>query len=62
MTTEHRKAPRRSVVEISREGAWGRVKYKHLLSCGHTETRPRAATSPTLAWLGVFALRPKMKK
>jgi hypothetical protein len=49
MTTEHRKAPRRSVVEISREGAWGRVKHKHLLSCGHTETRPRAATSPTLA-------------
>lgn len=49
MTTEHRKAPRRSVVEISREGAWGRVKYKHLLSCGHTEIRARAATSPTLA-------------
>jgi hypothetical protein len=49
MTTEHRKAPRRDVVEISREGAWGRVKYKHLLSCGHTEVRPRAATSPKLA-------------
>lgn len=49
MTTEHRKAPRRSIVEISREGAWGRVKYKHLLSCGHIEVRPRAATSPTLA-------------
>ncbi len=49
MTTEHRKAPRRDVVEISREGAWGRVKYKHLLSCGHTEIRPRAATTPKLA-------------
>lgn len=49
MTTEHRKAPRRDVVEISREGAWGRVKYKHLLSCGHVETRARAATSPKLA-------------
>lgn len=49
MTTEHRKAPRRDVVDISREGAWGRVKYKHLLSCGHTEVRPRAATTPKLA-------------
>jgi hypothetical protein len=49
VTTEHRKAPRRDVVEISREGAWGRVKYKHLLSCGHTEIRPRAATTPKLA-------------
>lgn len=49
MTTEHRKAPRRDVVEISREGAWGRVKYKHLLSCGHIETRPRAASTPKLA-------------
>lgn len=49
MTTEHRKAPRRDVVEVSREGAWGRVKYKHLLSCGHTEIRPRAATTPKLA-------------
>lgn len=49
MTTEHRKAPRRAVVEISREGAWGRVKYKHLLACGHIEVRPRAASTPTLA-------------
>jgi len=49
MTTEHRKAPRRDVVEISREGAWGKVKYQHLLSCGHTEARARAATSPKLA-------------
>jgi hypothetical protein len=49
VTTEHRKAPRRDVVEVSREGAWGRVKYKHLLSCGHTEIRPRAATTPKLA-------------
>ena len=49
MTTEHRKAPRRDIVEISREGAWGKVKYRHLLSCGHTEVRPRASTSPKLA-------------
>jgi hypothetical protein len=49
MTTEHRKAPRRDVVDISREGAWGKVKYKHLLSCGHTEVRQRAASTPKLA-------------
>lgn len=49
MTTEHRKAPRRDVVEISREGAWGRVKYKHLLSCGHIEIRARASNTPKLA-------------
>lgn len=49
MTTEHRKAPRREVVEIRRVGGWGRVKYHHVLSCGHMETRPRASTSPKLA-------------
>lgn len=49
MTTEHRKAPRREVISISREGAWGKVKYKHLLSCGHTEIRQRASSTPKLA-------------
>jgi hypothetical protein len=49
VTTEHRKAPRQEIVQISREGAWGKVKYRHLLSCGHTEVRARAATTPKLA-------------
>ena len=49
MTTEHRKAPRRKVVEIRRVGAWGNVVYEHILECGHTERRPRAASSNTLA-------------
>ena len=49
MTTEHRKAPRQDVVNISREGAWGKVEYRHLLSCGHTEVRARAASTPKLA-------------
>ena len=49
MTTEHRQAPRRKVVSINRVGAWGNVVYEHKLECGHTERRPRAATSPTLA-------------
>lgn len=49
MTTEHRKAPRKRVVEIRRVGSWGNVVYEHLLECGHTERRPRAATSQSLA-------------
>ena len=59
MTTEHRKAPRRDVVRISREGAWGAVKYHHLLSCGHTETRQRASESKRLAC--AWCLRAKDK-
>jgi len=49
MTTEHRRAPKREVVEITRAGAWGQVRYQHKLSCGHIESRPRAASSKTLA-------------
>lgn len=49
MSTEHRRAPRREVVQIDRVGAWGQVKYQHKLSCGHIEVRPRAATTDTLA-------------
>lgn len=49
MTTEHRKAPRRKVIEINRVGSWGNVVYEHKLECGHTERRPRAASSETLA-------------
>jgi hypothetical protein len=45
-------APRRAVVRIEREGAWGRVEYAHLLDCGHTERRKRASRSEFLscAW------------
>lgn len=49
MTTEHRRAPKRDVVEVTRIGAWGQVRYQHRLSCGHIESRPRAASSKTLA-------------
>lgn len=49
MTTEHRRAPKREVVEVTRIGAWGQVRYQHKLSCGHIESRPRAASSSTLA-------------
>jgi hypothetical protein len=52
MTTEHRKAPRRSIEEIKRIGGWGKVKYHHYLACGHVEIRNRASSAPKLgcAW------------
>lgn len=48
MSTEHRRAPRREVIDISRTGAWGQVVYQHKLSCGHIESRPRATSSKML--------------
>lgn len=60
MTTEHRRAPRRDVVEIRRVGGWGSVSYHHVLSCGHIEKRPRASTAPKLAC--VWCLRAEEAK
>lgn len=48
-TSDHRKAPRRAVEQISRTGSWGDVKYHHALECGHVEVRPRATRAPVLA-------------
>lgn len=42
-------APRRTVVRIDREGAWGRVEYVHELDCGHSERRKRPAKTGLLA-------------
>lgn len=60
MTTEHRKAPRRTITEIRRSGAWGEVKYEHLLSCGHSEFRLRASTAPKIAC--AWCLRSRSKE
>lgn len=60
MTTEHRRAPRRNIVSISRTGAWGKVTYEHTLECGHVERRPRAATSKQLAC--AWCLRSRAKE
>jgi hypothetical protein len=49
MSSEHRRAPKRQVVDITRTGAWGQVRYIHKLSCGHSESKPRAATTSSLA-------------
>jgi hypothetical protein len=60
MTTEHRKAPRRKVVEIRKTGTWGNIQYTHVLECGHSEKRARAASSKELAC--VMCLRMKSKE
>lgn len=44
-----KKAPKRDVVEITRSGEWGNVVYRHLLDCGHIETRKRVAPSSQMA-------------
>ena len=41
-----RKSPLREVEQVARSGAWGRIEYHHLLSCGHTEVRKRRETGP----------------
>lgn len=60
MSTEHRKSPRRKILEIRKTGTWGNVQYVHILECGHSETRARAATSKELAC--VMCLRLKAKE
>lgn len=41
-----KRAPRRAILDIIREGDWGEVTYRHRLSCGHTLVRKRQ--SPAL--------------
>jgi len=48
-STEHRRAPRRQIKEIQKVGTWGNIEYRHILSCGHIEIRPRASRAPKLA-------------
>lgn len=57
MTTEHRKAPRKTVESIDRVGGWGNVKYLHHLECGHIESRPRASTAPKLACVSCLRVK-----
>jgi hypothetical protein len=54
LTTEHRKAPRKKVISVTRVGEWGNVSYEHLLSCGHIEVRPRKAGTNALACAWCF--------
>ena len=44
-----RQAPKQAVKEIRRVGAWGNVRYQHILECGHSEYKPRASRADKLA-------------
>ena len=49
MDVNNRKAPKRAVVQITKTGNWGNYEYEHLLECGHTEIRKRAAGTDVIA-------------
>lgn len=52
MTNEdisRKKAPKRDVIEIVKAGSWGKIEYRHRLSCGHVEARKRVAPAPQMA-------------
>jgi hypothetical protein len=44
-----KKAPQKEILSIDRTGSWGKVEYRHRLTCGHTEVRKRPSTAPTIA-------------
>ncbi len=48
-TVSLKAAPRRQVLEVSRTGDWGEVRYRHRLECGHVEVRRRPSSSETIA-------------
>jgi hypothetical protein len=37
------------VLSIERTGSWGKVEYRHRLTCGHTEVRKRPSSAPKIA-------------
>lgn len=44
-----KKAPQQDILSIDRTGSWGKVEYRHRLTCGHTEVRKRPSTAPKIA-------------
>lgn len=44
-----KKAPQREILSIDRTGSWGKVEYRHRLTCGHTEVRKRPSSAPKVA-------------
>jgi hypothetical protein len=54
VTTEHRKAPRRTVVSVNKVGKWGSLTYEHTLNCGHIEVRKRKSSTDKLACAGCY--------
>jgi hypothetical protein len=49
MDINRKSAPQKEVVDIARSGEWGKVEYRHRLSCGHVESRKRPSKSPKIA-------------
>ena len=47
--SSRRGKPQREVKQISKIGAWGNIRYEHLLECGHVELLPRASRSTAIA-------------
>lgn len=47
--TSRRSSPHRKIIEISRFGPWGNVRYKHELECGHAEILQRASRAQSIA-------------
>jgi hypothetical protein len=55
-------APQKTIVEIQRTGEWGKVEYRHRLSCGHTEVRKRASATPKIACTWCVVAEEKQKE
>lgn len=49
MEVNKKSAPQREVLSIERTGSWGKVEYRHRLTCGHTEVRKRPSSAPKIA-------------
>lgn len=49
MDVNLKKAPQQEILSIDRTGEWGKVEYRHRLTCGHTELRKRPSTAPKIA-------------
>lgn len=49
MEVNRKRAPQREVLSIERTGSWGKVEYRHRLTCGHTDVRKRPSTAPKIA-------------
>lgn len=61
-STEHRRAPRKSVVRVQKVGTWGNIVYHHVLECGHTEKRARNEANKKLACIWCLRAEEKTKE
>lgn len=57
-----KKAPQKEILSIDRTGSWGKVEYRHRLTCGHTEVRKRPSTAPKIACSWCVVAEEKQKE